>query len=206
MATVSPVSSSQSTRYFALSRSTMAFFVMAWQSRTLISWLRAHLPLTGKRVLLPIKSSQGSARTPSKSSSKLRASNRPITSSTRSAQRSQRLARIASSSVAVKRAPPFSAFAGIWSRSSSRATMPSRPNAAVAIHSNCVFIAFSSNNLFSISAERDPRKGKFFRQKRRKCREGLVKSSKYCYTVDCNQMVTVGAVCSLPARRNRLKE
>ena len=36
----------------------------------------------------------------------------------------------------------FSAFAGIWSRSSSRATMPSRPNAAVAIHSNCVFIVF----------------------------------------------------------------
>lgn len=34
---------------------------MDWQSRTLISWLRAHLPFTGKRVRSPMKSSHGGA-------------------------------------------------------------------------------------------------------------------------------------------------
>ena len=42
-----------------MSRSTMAFFTMAWQSGTLWSWLVRLLPVTGKASSLPKNSSQG---------------------------------------------------------------------------------------------------------------------------------------------------
>ena len=108
---------------------------MDWQSRTLISWLRAHLPLTGKRAFLGKYSSHGRLLTSSNSSSKLSAFPSPTTSSTLSAVRSHRLARNASSGEAVNLTPPSSPFATSPRRFSSRRTSPSRPNAAAAMYS-----------------------------------------------------------------------
>ena len=106
---------------------------MAWQSRTLISWLRAHLPDMLIFASPGSSSSQGTDFTSWNSSSKVRQTFSARIISTLSAQRRRRLHKKASAMEPAKRAPPISAVTFfIFSRFSSAATMPSMPKAAVA--------------------------------------------------------------------------
>ena len=102
--------------------------MMAWQSGTLCSVEFRDQPLTGKRSLLPIQFSQGSAFTPWNSSSKLRAGKVPSRICTRSAQRRPMLARASSSGPPENSTRPFSTRTSPASiRLSSSPTIPSMP-------------------------------------------------------------------------------
>ena len=113
----------------------MAFFVMLWQSETENSVLFALFPLTWMNASRARYCFQGSAFTPSNSSSNVRASNVPTSASTRSAVRSQRHARAMAEKSPGKVTRASATLSGsIPMRRSSAATSDSSPNLQVAIN------------------------------------------------------------------------